>query len=143
MKNKLGWVLFSIMTVVAIVLSSVLIAHGVRWKSGKELLDLDVENIQSASAVMYGCLTDEGYEIDLSEDQIKYIVNEFNWTKFENDNETYLGGIIVMQFIMKDGKEIEFTVDNGCVRIDGKKYIGHSYLSRYCYELFYNLEEEN
>jgi hypothetical protein len=47
MKTKLGWILFSIMTVAVIVLSSVLIFHNARWKSGDELLDINKEDIDS------------------------------------------------------------------------------------------------
>ena len=45
MKTKLGWILFSIMTVAVIVLSSILVSYNVRWKSGEELLDLDIEDV--------------------------------------------------------------------------------------------------
>ena len=39
MKKKLGWILFSIMTIAVVVLSCVLISHNMRWKAGDKLLE--------------------------------------------------------------------------------------------------------
>ncbi|MDE7336654.1 MAG: hypothetical protein K2N32_00880, partial [Clostridia bacterium] len=94
MKTKLGWILFSIMTVAVIVLSSVLISYNVKWKSGDELLDIDIEDVESAYLWHNITATAEPdrKEYDLTNEQIEYIIKEFRSTKFERSNENAGGG---------------------------------------------------
>ena len=103
MKTKLGWILFSIMTVAVIVLSSILVSYNVRWKSGEELLDLDIEDVESA--YLFHNITATAVharkEYDLTKEQIEYIIKEFRSTKFEITKENAGGGVSGVVFKLK------------------------------------------
>ena len=133
MKSKLGWILFSIMTVAVIALTSVLISYNVRWKSGDELLDIDIEDVESAYLYHNINFTaiPEHREYDLNKEQISYIIEEFQKSKFEKDNESYDGGSSGVVFKLKDGSEKSFNIVDSGLTINGKQYKCHSYLTKY------------
>ncbi|MDE6473752.1 MAG: hypothetical protein K2L70_01450 [Clostridia bacterium] len=142
MKKNLGWIMFSIMTVAVIVLASVLISYNVRWKSGNELLDIDIQDVESA--YLYQNITSSAEpqrkEYYLKEKQIEYIVTEFHSSRFERSNSQYDGGSSSIVFKLKDGSEISFSVVGSNVTINGKQYKCHSYLTNYI--THYGFDEE-
>ena len=133
MKPKLGWILFAVMTVAVIVLSSVLISYSVRWKSGDEILGFDVRDVKYAYLYHYITATaqPEIRKYDLSEKEIEYIVTEFRRSKFERTNELGESGKSGVVFTLKDGSQREFYIIGDVFTIDGKNYECHSYLGRY------------
>ena len=133
MKAKFGWILFSIMTVAAIVLSSVLISYDLKWKSGEEILDFDVKDVKSAYLYhnILASAQPETRKYDLSGKEIEYIVTEFRCSKFERTNNLADSGAGGVVFMLKDGSQREFYTVGGIFTIDGKKYECHSYLGRY------------
>ena len=133
MKTKLGWILFSIMTVVVIILSSVLIWNSVRWKSGDELFDINVEEIESAYLRhnITATATPTIVEYELSAKEIDYIIKEFRSSKFEKSNEHIDAGSSEVIFKMKDGSERSFSICESILSIDGKQYKCHSFLTMY------------
>ncbi|MCX4362118.1 MAG: hypothetical protein OSJ74_01845 [Clostridia bacterium] len=140
MKKKLGWILFSIMTIAVVVLSCVLISHNMRWKAGDKLLDIDIQDVQSA--YLYHNITSSAKpqreEYDLTDEQINYIVTEFCKSRFERSNSEYDGGSSGVVFKLKDGSEISFSVIGSNVIIDGNKYKCHSYLTDFIAQYGFN-----
>ena len=141
MRAKLGWILFCVMAVAVIVLSSVLIWNNARWKSGDELLDISVEEVESA--YLYHNVTSSDTptikEYELSKAEIEYIIQEFRSSKFEKSNEQIDAGSSEVTFKMKDGSEKSFSICGSVLNIDGKQYKCHSYLTNYITR--YGLEE--
>ena len=133
MKTKLGWILFSIMTVAVIVLSSILVSYNVRWKSGEELLDLDIEDVESAYLFhnITAMAEPDRKEYDLTKEQIEYIIKEFRSTKFEITKENAGGGVSGVVFKLKDGSETSFSVVVNQITVNGKQYKCHSYLTAF------------
>ncbi|MDE7336652.1 MAG: hypothetical protein K2N32_00870 [Clostridia bacterium] len=133
MKTKLGWILFSIMTVIVIVLSSILVSYNVRWKSGDELLDIDIEDIESIYISAIDGLKPNlpSKEYYMSEEQIDYILKEFKSSKFERDNEDYCGGSVGVHIQTTDGRSIVISVYARYIYINYKQYICHSYFTDY------------
>lgn len=133
MKTKLGWILFSIMTVAVIVLSSILVSYNVRWKSGEELLDLDKEDIESIyiTASDWSKPDFPSKKFIMNEEQIDYILKEFKNSRFERDNEGYGGGANGVHIQTTDGRSIVISVYSIYINIDHKQYICHSYFTEY------------
>lgn len=133
MKSKLGWIAFSIMTVAVIVLSSILIWNNARWKSGDELLDISVEEVESAYVLhsITATATPTIVEYELSEKEISYIIKEFCWSKFEKSSKHIDAGSSKVIFKLKDGSEKYFSICESVLTIDGKRYECHSYLTSY------------
>lgn len=137
MKEKLGWIMFSVMTVVAIALSAVLISHDAIWKSGEKLLGVDAKDIKSAYVAISNTSTAEPSvsTFELSEEQVDQMVAEFQRTKFEKNKGYYDGGAVTVTLQLKDGSERSFTALGDHITIDGKQYKCHSYLTNYIYGL--------
>ena len=75
MKMKLGWIFFSVMTVVVIILSSILITYIAIWKSGEDLLNIDTNAVESAY-LYHNDLSNidtQRQELELDSQQIAYI----------------------------------------------------------------------
>ncbi|MDE6605861.1 MAG: hypothetical protein K2K85_07585 [Clostridia bacterium] len=133
MKSKLGWILFSIALVAVIILSSVLVSYEVKWKKGDELLNIYVDDVQSAYLYHYITSTEQPQkqEYELNAEQIQYIITEFYKSIFERDNSHYDEGSSGVVFKLKDGREVSFVVIGGKIIINDKQYKCHSYLTNY------------
>ncbi len=133
MKMKLGWILFSVMTVAVIVLSSVFIAYTAIWKSGEVLLNIDANAVEYAY-LYHNDLSNidtQRQEFELDSQQIEYILTEFSKTKFQKTSMQYDGGYSGVNFKMKDGSEKSFEVRGDCIEINGNQYKCYSYLTNY------------
>lgn len=133
MKMKLGWILFSVMTVVVIILSSILITYIAIWKSGEDLLNIDTNAVESAY-LYHNDLSNidtQRQELELDSQQIEYILTEFSKTRFKKTSMQYDGGYSGIIFKMKDGSEKSFEVRGDCIEINGNQYKCYSYLTNY------------
>ena len=136
MERKLVWVLFSVMTVVVVVLSAVMIANNAMWKSGEQLLNINKDNVESVTISHHITATDipQTKEFELSQDETQYLIEEFQLTKFKKTREQSDSGASEVVLKMKDGSTKSFSVCGGIVSINGKLYRCHSYLSKYVAE---------
>lgn len=133
MKMKLGWILFSVMTLIVIVLSSILITYTATWKSGEVLLNIDANAVESAY-LYHNDLSNvdtQRQEFELDSQQIEYILTEFSKTKFQKTSMQYDGGYSGVIFNMKDGSKKSFEVRGDCIEINGNQYKCYSYLTNY------------